>query len=431
MSDYKQTLKFLYDLQLFGIKVGLNNIRELLRCAGNRHDQFPCVHIAGTNGKGSTAAMIASILTASGYRTGLYTSPHLVRFNERVRIDGKEINDVDIVRHTKLLKGPIEKNKATFFEATTAIAFNYFAEQKVDIAVVETGLGGRLDATNVVNPIITIITNIGLEHVEYLGPTLAKIAFEKGGIIKPSVSCITGISSPEAIQVLRRIARSNDANLIEAGNVSSLRIQENTLRGLKVSLQTKKTSYAGFSVSLPGGHQAQNLRLAILAVELLQNSRNFPKISERTIVLGLSMVQRYARFRGRIDVLSNQPLLIADVAHNPDGVDALVAALRKLIVGKVVLLFGVMKDKDYSAMIAAFRPMVRLGIAVSPAIDRSLESCAVVQEMQRFGVKAIDGKSVSNGIEVALNEVREAETILLTGSHYVVGEAFRHLKISA
>ena len=195
MTSFKHTLQSLYDLQMFGMKVGLQNIWALTDIFGHPELQFPCIHIAGTNGKRSTSSMIASILTASGYRTGLYTSPHLVHFSERIRIDGRAIPEREIVRYTKDMMPAIKKLQATFFEATTAMAFRYFADQSVDIAVIETGLGGRLDATNIVTPLLSVITNIGLDHTEHLGISLFAIAGEKGGIIKPFVPCIVGVKN--------------------------------------------------------------------------------------------------------------------------------------------------------------------------------------------------------------------------------------------
>jgi dihydrofolate synthase / folylpolyglutamate synthase len=430
LQDYQTTLKFLYDLQLFGIKAGLRNIECLVRFLGHPERHFPCIHIAGTNGKGSTAAMIASMLTASDYRTGLYTSPHLIDFTERIRIDGKKIGFDDVVRYTISLRPMIEKLKATFFEATTAIAFQYFADQKVDIAIVETGLGGRLDATNVVTPLLSVITNIGLDHTEHLGATQAKIAYEKGGIIKPSVPCLAGTTDPIPLRVLRRISQLNRTNLLQVERISSVTITSNSLQGLAVNLTTTYHTYNNLFVSLAGEHQARNLQLAVLAVERLKNCFGFSKISKPMLVEGLQRIQHYSKLRGRLDVFRRSPLIIADVAHNPDGTKALAAALRKIIIGRVVLVFGAMKDKNYSEMLEVISPITRLTIAVRPNILRALETKWIVEKLNNGKKRSINAGNVHLGIKIAQQEIGTIEPILITGSHYVVGEAMKFFKIS-
>jgi dihydrofolate synthase/folylpolyglutamate synthase len=204
LQEYKNTLNFLFGLQKFGMKFGLENIKHLLDFLENPETNYPTVHIAGTNGKGSTAAMIASILTASGYKTGLYTSPHLIDFTERIRIDGKPISSKEVVIYGKKLKSQIQKSKATFFEATTAIAFQYFSDKNVDVALIETGLGGRLDATNVIKPELSIITTIGMDHSEQLGNTIQSIASEKAGIIKSRTPCITSVKNASALKIIKQ-----------------------------------------------------------------------------------------------------------------------------------------------------------------------------------------------------------------------------------
>ena len=321
MSDYHTTLRFLYDLQLFGIKVGLENIKSLLSFLGNPEKRLTCIHIAGTNGKGSTAAMIASILTASGYKTGLYTSPHLIDFPERIRIDGESISRRIIVELTKSLRPIIERRRATFFEATTAIAYQYFADQEVDVAVIETGLGGRWDATNVITPILSIITNIGLEHTEYLGKTYSHIAFEKGGIIKPGVACLTGTTNKAALNTLRRIAKRKASHFSRAPGISSDEIRHRSLSGLRANIRTKRTMYRNLDIRLAGDHQASNAQLALLAMEEMQDA-GFERVSKKSVRDGLRSIRKNTSFRGRMEILSEQPPVVADVAHNPDGIQA-------------------------------------------------------------------------------------------------------------
>lgn len=428
MSSYNETLQFLYDLQLFGIKVGLRNIRSLVTFLGHPEARFPSIHIAGTNGKGSTAAMIASILTASGYRTGLFTSPHLLHFSERIRIDGRKISEEEIVHYTRILRPSIEKNKATFFEATTAIAFQYFADEHVDVAVIETGLGGRLDATNVVTPLLSIITTIGLDHTEYLGTTLADIAFEKGGIIKRGVPCLTSVKGSSSLNVLKRMAKSKQTTIIHADIQSSRVINNSTLDGLILDITTDREIYSNLKVSLIGEHQAGNTQLAVLTAEYLRSMHRFA--TEKGIRKGLSAIQHYTGLRGRLDIISRAPLIIADVGHNPDGIATAVSALRKMVVGKFVTLFGVMKDKDYRAMIQELSLHSRLTIAVKPQTERALASSEITSCMHQRGDKALDGKGLATGIRLAFQELREGEPLLITGSHYVAGEAMKVFGVS-
>lgn len=426
MPSYNETLRFLYDLQLFGIKVGLKNIQSLLSFSGNPERRFPSIHIAGTNGKGSTAAMIASILTASGYKTGLYTSPHLVHFGERIRIDGKRIDEEEIVRYTKLLRPAIERTGATFFEATTAMAFQYFADQHVDVAVIETGLGGRLDATNVLTPLLSIITTIGLDHTEYLGTTLAKIAYEKGGIIKEGVPCLTSVKDSSSLHVLKSTAKSRQTRIIRADMRSTMRISGNSLDGLILEITTDRKKYTNLKVSLVGEHQSGNARLAILAAEYLRTEHAFD--TEKGIRRGLGAVQHFSGLRGRLDVISSSPLVIADVGHNPDGIRTALSALRKICPGKFVTLFGVMKDKDYRGMIREIGAVSRVTVAVQPETERALASSIIAEEFHVLGYKAIDGRRVAEGLAIAKSEARTNEPILVIGSHYVVGETILALE---
>ncbi len=409
--------------------MGLENIRKLLRYIGNPENNFPSIHIAGTNGKGSTASMIASILTTSGYRTGLYTSPHLVNFTERIRIDGNKISEKMLVSYTKNLKSKIIEYKATFFEATTAIAFQYFSDQQVDIAVIETGLGGRWDATNVISPLASVITNIEMDHTEYLGKTYSSIAFEKGGIIKPFTPCFTGTKNKEALQQLKNIAHLNSSPIQNADKRSRIVTEKETIEGQTIQLKSEKNEYRNILLPLVGDHQKRNLQLAILTVEHLKENECYSKITNKNIIDGLANIARYSGLRGRFDVVCKKPLIIADVAHNPDGIQTLVRNLKRLIGGKNIIVFGVMKDKDYKRMIKSLSSVSRLAIAVTPKTSRALENNIISNEFHRNSIKSVGLASVEKGIQYAQNECRNNEAIILTGSLYLVGECFKYLEI--
>jgi dihydrofolate synthase / folylpolyglutamate synthase len=422
--QYNKTVRFLYDLQFLGIKFGLKNIQSLLDHLGNPENHFPSIHIAGTNGKGSTAAMIASVLAASGYKTGLYTSPHLTDFSERIRINGVKISWDEIVSYTKSLRNEIIKRKATFFEATTAIAFRYFADKKIDIAVVETGLGGRWDATNVLSPLVSIITNIDIEHEHYLGKTYKSIAYEKGGIIKPFTSCITATDNTKALSIIRTISGSNQSPLIHIKDQTTARIRNSTISGLNADLKTKNHTYQNLEISLAGNFQIENALISLLALEHCKENEKFSLISNNTIRRGFSTIQFLSGLKGRCEVISIKPLVIGDVAHNPYAIKSLVQSLQQLVGRKFFVVFGVMQDKKYKSMIENLYPITRRVIAVQPKGTRSLNKFVVQEEFQNLGLQCAVAKNCREGYKLALGEKRQNEPILITGSHYVLSEIF-------
>lgn len=403
------------------MKFGLENVQRLLSSMGNPHRQFPSVHIAGTNGKGSTAAMIAAGLMESGYRTGLYTSPHLVNFTERIRVNGQQIPEQDLISYTQLLEKEIQKTKATFFEATTAIAFKYFEDKAVDIAVIETGLGGRLDATNVVTPLLSIITSIGLEHTDILGNSLKSIAHEKGGIIKHNVPCILGTVGKRELEVLQRISRRRRTSLIYLPQKSSTAIRSHSLMGFTADIQTPFTSYENIQFPLAGEFQTRNLAIALTAMDCLRLN-GYSRLTATPIRRGLAKVQRLTGLRGRLEVFSKNPLIILDVAHNPDALRALVESLRKLYARKMVLVFGVMKDKDVQGMVSELVKLSRIAFAVAPKTPRAADSKSIADVFHGMRSKCLCTKSVPQALQLALGEARPGEAILITGSHYLVGE---------
>jgi dihydrofolate synthase / folylpolyglutamate synthase len=316
--------KYLASLEKFGINLGLERIERLLDRLDNPQRKLKVIHVAGTNGKGSTCAMIASILKEAGYQVGLYTSPHLLKYNERIKVNGRDISDRDFSAGLKLIE-KLSAEPPTVFEALTALAFWYFAGQKVDYAVVEVGMGGRLDATNVVTPLISVITNIDLEHTAILGRTLAKIAVEKAAIIKPGVPVITAETKPEALTVIKHQAEKNQSVLIQVGS-----------------------EQGGLSSALAGEHQKTNAVCAVAAVRLAGI-----KVGKQAVLRGLARVKWPARFQ----LVAKKPLTIVDGAHNPAGIKVLVAALRQQYPGqKFTFIFGTQSDKDSALMLNLLKP---------------------------------------------------------------------------
>ncbi len=423
MALTSSTLEYLYGLQTFGMKLGLLNIRALLHFCHDPHKQFRSVHVAGTNGKGSTSAMIAAVLQSAGYRTGLYTSPHLVKFNERIRVNGEMISDSDLVRYAALFRPKIDALQATFFEATTAIAFKFFSDKKVDVAVIETGLGGRLDATNVLVPEVSVITSIGRDHTQQLGRTLRKIAYEKGGIIKRGKACVVGPMNRNAFLELRRIAKQRHSRLItiDAARSTRLAAEENGFQ--LADIRTENASYKGLRIPLLGKYQLRNSAVAITALELLQTkgfSATVPAIRH-----GFEHVRRLTGIRGRFEVLQHHPLIILDVGHNPEAVSATVDSLHGIDYRKLILVFGVMKDKDYRSMIRILATLQPTVFAVQPAMQRALSAAIIADIFRKSNCDATSSAGVIEGVREAMRTQKKNDLLLICGSHYVAGEALQ------
>jgi dihydrofolate synthase/folylpolyglutamate synthase len=432
--NYAESLKSLYALQKFGMKLGLRNIKLLLKSVDNPERRFPSVHIAGTNGKGSTASMIASILQEAGYGVGLYTSPHLVDFVERIRINGRGIEKHRVAAYAQRLMPKVDELKCTFFEATTAMAFLYFADEQVDVAVIETGLGGRLDATNVLRPLLSVITNISLEHTEHLGKTLDRIAREKAGIMKDGVPCLAGKLRPSARKSIREVGARRGAKLISSTAVSDCEILQEDLSGIRLTVKTPRREYKNLFVSLGGSVQAENVLLAVLAAELIDGDKDkgMPsqtkfQIRASHVYAGLKRIRQNTGYRGRLEVVRKHPRIILDVAHNADAAKQLTTTLEKLSLRNLLVVFGVMKDKRYEEMIQSLSKISAKLIAVRPKVDRALDARVITGVAQRLGKDVVEAGSVKKGIGTGMRLAGRSDTILVTGSHYVVGEALQAL----
>ncbi len=425
--SYQDAVQYLFGLQKHGIKLALANTEGLLHSLDDPQRAFPAVHIAGTNGKGSTAAFLASMLTAAGFRTGLYTSPHLVSFTERIRIDGVPISEARVVelagrvrdRARGLVTAAGDPMSPTFFEVTTAIAFSYFAEEGVAIAVIETGMGGRLDATNVITPLVSIITTIDLEHTEFLGPTIAHIATEKAGIIKPGVPVVTGALHPEAAAIVARTAQAKNAPVFclhrDFGpqDVRSDREQVFSYRGTGSSL-------AGLSIAMLGRYQVDNACVALAARERLQNA-GFP-VPENAVRAGLAAT----RWEGRLERVATRPDVYLDGAHNPAAARLLAEALRGLrpAYRRLVLVIGVLADKDVQGVLAELVPLADQTITAMPNYGRALDAQVLAEAARPLGNGQVEaGGGVDAALDRALQTAGPEDLVVVTGSLYVVGDA--------
>lgn len=417
-QSYREALHYLYSLQKFGIKLGLSNTLNLLESLGNPHHGRRYVHIAGTNGKGSVAVFLASILQRAGLRVGVYTSPHLVRFTERFRINGREISPEEVVHLTRQIRQVICSDPPpTFFEVTTAMALLHFTQQETDIAIMEVGMGGRLDATNVIRPMVSVITNIGMEHREYLGQRLLDIAAEKGGIIKEGVPLLTGARQAEVIRLLEELCRQKRAPLRRLGKEIRYRADRNGVRywGLRRRLSC-------LSLGLAGGVQPRNAALALAAAEVLEEMGVI--LSEQAIREGLAE----ASWPGRLQVMGTSPILVLDGAHNPPAMKALARVIgQEFQYDQLILVIGVMKDKDIRGILSRIVPLAGHVIYSRPVYPRAAEPEDLWEMGKAYHGSAEVTASVSEAIERARRLAGPRDLVLVTGSLFVVGEALSHL----
>ncbi len=423
MSNLSDSLNKLYALRTFGIKPGLEPVRELLDGIGNPQLAFVAVHVAGTNGKGSVCALLDSILRSAGFRVGLYTSPHLIRFNERIRVNGRAVADDDLAALFEALDPAASRmaargRQATFFEFTTALAFEYFRRQRVQFAIVETGLGGRLDATNIVLPLVSVITRIGLEHTAILGDTIEAIAGEKAGIIKEGRPVVCGATPDEALAVVRRTAAERHSNFVNAAEAVTVRRVSQSLAGQKISVSTEGTAYGPAMVRLLGRHQLENVATAMAAAEAIAEVGRLT-LTPEAVVSGLEAT----RWPARLDVLDEDPPVLLDGAHNPDAARVLAAAVKELFKKKpLALVWGMCTDKDAIGFSGALGGLVRVCWPVVLTTDRtrSQAELARIAESRNWEVRLA-------GLADALAEAKawardQSGAVCIAGSLYLAGE---------
>lgn len=408
MSDaYRDALSHLYGLEPRGIRLELDRVEEALRLRGSPQRGLRFVHVAGSNGKGSVSAMVERALRAAGYRTGLYTSPHLHRFVERIRIDGAPIAEDFVARGVGSLRDQGGLPPLTFFESATILAFEAFRDAAVDVVVLEVGLGGRLDATNVVEPLVTAITNVSLEHQKFLGDRLEQIASEKAGVLKPGVPAVTGAKDDAVLEVLERRAREVGAPLAIAGRDFALEGE-----GEALSFRCEAGAIGGLSLALRGPWARANAEVALGALFALRPSLALPDEAMR---VGLAD----ARWPGRFERVEGAPAVLLDAAHNPAGCAELARALEaEPRSGRRVLLFGALEDKDRAAMLAPFDGVVDERVYAIPAIRRAPDPSVLAAV--RPGVVA---RTVEEGLRRAREAAGEDGLVVVCGSIFLMAEA--------
>ncbi len=421
--SYQDCLDKIFTLGRFGIKLELETIQNILKLLNNPQKNYYTIHIAGTNGKGSTATYIESILKEAGFKTGIYTSPHLVRFNERICVNGEQISDKEVVEAYEAINAvDLGKRKATFFEINTAMAFYYFSRKKVEWAIIETGMGGRFDATNVILPQVSVITNLSIEHTDYLGSTIKDLAREKGGIIKPNTPVVTGVSQPSGLRVLKELAEKQRAPLFQFKHDFSIRKNPKqttyTYRGLQ---QTCKE----VAKPLPGEHQKENLSLGLAACELVFDKfkKSDPRytLSPTLIRHGLSN----AKWPGRLEIIMTNPLVILDGAHNLKAAQVLGKYLTGTLSDKkLTLVVGILDDKPYEEMLKLLVPCAQRVIVTKAKTDRSLETWVLEESVKKITNKKVEViEDVQMAVSHAISTCSADDAICIAGSLYVAGEA--------
>jgi len=404
VKTYHETLEWMFQqLPMFqrvgkeAFKKDLSNTLKLAEHLDHPENKFKSIHVAGTNGKGSVSHMIASIFQSAGYKTGLYTSPHLSDFRERIRINGRVIPQEDVVSFIEENQSFLGYNSLSFFEMTVGMAFDYFAKQKVDIAIIETGMGGRLDSTNIITPELSIITNIGLDHTAFLGDTLAEIAGEKAGIIKENVPVVIGEKQKETETVFRNVSEKSN---------SEIRFAED------FKFQTYYTD-------LKGDYQKKNLRTVLTSVKLLKE-KNW-KISEEALINGLNNVKLHTGLQGRWDVIRQKPKVICDTAHNAEGLKLVIKQLKKEKFKQLHVVLGVVNDKDLSKVLPLLPKDAHYYFA-KPNVPRGLEATILKEEASKFHLDGELFNSVQEAFLAAEREALDEDLIFIGGSNFTVAE---------
>lgn len=419
--NYAEAWEFLDNLQFFKIKLGLDSMTLFMERLGRPQSEVACIHIAGTNGKGSVAATLLAILSRAGYKVGVYTSPHLSSVRERFRINGSFISQEEFARHASRIVDALEGEQITYFEFTTALAFLWFAEQQVDFVLLEVGMGGRLDATNIVTPLVSVITNIAMDHEDYLGATLADIAREKAGIIKAGIPVVSGVSEPSAAAVVQQVASSVQAPLYRLGaDFAVVKSGDDNL-----IYNGMAGSYAGLQLGLRGGYQIDNTGLALAALEVLAERAGL--VSEEVVRVALPEV----RWPGRLEffpgcnLLGRQRAVLLDGAHNPAGVESLTVALGSdFRYGKLIMVWASMGDKDFQTCVKQVVPICHRMIFTRPESTRSATPEQLLLALPEGArAKCLASASVPEALTLAFDLAGPADLICVAGSLYLVGMA--------
>jgi len=439
--NYQETIQYLYtQLPMFtrdgasAFKKDLTNTIELCKRLGDPQHQFKSVHVGGTNGKGSTSHMLAAVLQIAGYKTGLYTSPHLKDFRERIRVNGQMISEQTVIDFVAHHRADFEEIAPSFFEMTVALAFDVFAKEKVDIAIVEVGLGGRLDSTNIITPLLSVITNIGWDHMNMLGDTLQLIAGEKAGIIKPSIPVVIGENQPETAQIFIDKAKQEGSPITFASDVWTIE-EKSKAQNQKSKKQTRTElldltitknsplathhSLMSIALDLTGTYQLKNVKTVLSAVEELRN-QGFT-ITDEHIATALKQVKNLTGLHGRWEVLNMQPLTICDTGHNPDGIQEVMKNITAVDYEQLHFVIGMVNDKDITKALALL-PTKAIYYFCKPDIPRGLDAESLKLKAESFGLQGETYPSVKAALLAAQANATDNDLVFVGGSTFVVAE---------
>ena len=425
--EYREVIRYLYDMlpmyQRIGnsaIKKDLKNTRKLCKSLGHPQEKFKSIHVAGTNGKGSSSHMLASILAKAGYKTGLYTSPHLKHFSERIKVNGQPVSESYIIEIVESVKPQIEQIRPSFFELTVAMAFDYFARENVDFAVIEVGLGGRLDSTNVILPEVSLITNISYDHQEMLGETLEEIAREKGGIIKKKVPVVVGERAKATSSEFAKMARKRKSPLVFASDrfqVKSINMSDKGHEIKITDLDNEETN--SIFMETPGLTQLKNIP-GVLSVTNILKDKGY-NISENDIRYGLENYQKSTGLKGRWQILNTNPLVIADIAHNQAGLENIVRQLTSLKKGKLFCILGLMKEKDIAQILPIF-PKNAEYIFCQARVPRAMDAKWLALQAALYHIDGQVIPDVNTALREAMEKAGKEDVIFIGGSTFVVAE---------
>lgn len=423
--NYQEAIEYIHSTYKFGSKLGLENIKYLLSLLGNPQEDLKIIHVAGTNGKGSTSSFIHGILKAEGYKVGLYTSPFIEEFTERMQINGEKIDKQKLAQLATIVKEKIGimlaegKSHPTEFEVGTAIAFLFFAREQVDYVVLEVGMGGRLDATNVIEtPLISVITPIAYDHIEHLGDTLGKIAFEKAGIIKENSYVVSYPQEAEAMETIKHVSKERNSELFVA-DLNNLEVSFSSIQEQKFSVEILGKLYKDIKITLAGVHQIYNCSMALTTIEVLKQYKNI-QISDEAIYRGLYDT----KWIGRLEVLDNNPLVIIDGAHNLQGAQALKKSVETLLKDyNITFVVAMLQDKDVKGVLKHVIPFMNKVIVTTPNNPRAMKAEDLAKELTIFGKDIYVCKNVGDAVKKAYEITEKTDAILFAGSLYMIGEA--------
>ncbi len=426
---YEQVLQFLYaQLPIYqrigkaAYKRDLSNTLALDDYYGHKHQAYKTIHIAGTNGKGSVSHMLAAVLQKAGYKTGLYTSPHLKDFRERIKINGELVTKKFVIDFVQRSQTIIEKIKPSFFELTVMMAFDYFAEENVDVAVIETGMGGRLDSTNIITPILSIITNIAYDHIAFLGNTLPEIAREKAGIIKEKIPVVIGEKHPDTFPVFNAMSRAKNSEIFFAEDCFQTKYGLENFNGKQVFYVKKndKDVYPKLELDLLGTYQHHNILTTLCAMEVLVHKPYF-NFDSNSIYNGLSSVMKLTGFRGRWQILQYHPLIVLDIAHNENGLVAVLSQVKNTPYEHLHIIIGFVNDKDVDNILGFF-PRNATYYFTQANIPRALSVDILAEKAKQFGLNGHIIKNVAEAFLEAKMNAQKNDMVLVTGSAFVVAE---------